>query len=142
MASIIVTQGLRESARLTAGTGGTAYNAMAWDNATGAGNTFLAAHTKLNDRAGATAFQANAEDSGFPSTTGAGVTPVVNTFQSTLLSTQFNGNTIGRVSLHNVAAGSVSLSSATLMCGIDTQSIAKDNTFSLITVLSITYSSV
>ena len=139
MASIIGNQGLQVSGDRTAGINGppAAYQAMAWDNATGAGNSFLAAHTKLNDRAGATLFTASGMDATFPSRASQTVS-----YQGTIPVGTFNGNTIGRVSIHNIASGSVSLSSATLCVGIDQQSIAKTADFALSTKTDILYTSV
>jgi hypothetical protein len=139
MAGIIVNQGLQVAGDRVAGINGppTAYTSMAWDNATGAGNTFLAAHTKLNDRAGATSVTASAMDATFPSR----ATQVVS-YQGTIAAGTYNGTTIGRVSIHNIAAGSVTVSSATLCVGIDQQSIAKTADFALTTLVNITYTSV
>lgn len=139
MAAIIVNQGLQVAGDRIAGINGppAAYQSMAWDNATGAGNTFLAAHTKLNDRAGATTVTASAMDATFPSRSGQVVS-----YQATIPAGTYNGTTIGRVSIHNIAAASVSLSSTTLCVGIDQQSILKSADFALTTLIQVTHTSV
>lgn len=136
MAAKIVNSGLQNSAKLTFNiAGGTAVQSMAWDTGTGAGNAFAAADTKLNDH-GAVTVTAAAFDATYPSLSSQTVT-----CQGTLGTGTFNGNTIGRVSLHSTASGSVTSSSTGLYGGIDQQSIAKTSDFSLVTQLTITFTS-
>lgn len=137
MANLIVNQGLQIIGDRAANIGGppAAIQAMGVDDATGAGNSFLAAHTKLNDRAGATQVSAKAMDATFPSRSGQVVT-----FQSTWGTGDANF-TIGRISLHNVAFGSVTISSTNLVGGIDQQSLTKTSDFSLTISAKITFTS-
>lgn len=144
MSSIIVNQGLQVAGDRIAGINGppAAYQSMAWDTGTGAGNTFLAAHTKINDRT-ATLIVASAMDATFPSRL-SGALPASQTvsYQGTIAAGTGNGNTVGRISVHNIAAGSVTASSATLCVGIDQQSIAKTADFALTTRVDVLYTSV
>lgn len=136
MAHLIVSQGLQNSAKETFNiAGGAQVQSMAWDTGTGAGNAFAAGDTALNAH-GAVTVIAQAFDATFPSIAAQTVT-----CQSTLAAGSFNGNTIGRVSLHTAAAGSVTSSSTTLYGGIDQQSIAKTADFSLVTSVTIAFTS-
>lgn len=129
--------GLQRGLDLLSGINGppAALQSMSVDNATGSGNAFAAANTKLNDAAGATSFSAKAFDATFPSRSGQ-----VTTFQSTFGTSDANF-TIGRIALHGTAAGSVSLSSTGLYGGVDQQSLTKTSSFTLIIQLNITASS-
>lgn len=139
MAGIIVNRGLQVAGDRVAGIGGppAAYKAIAWDDAAGAANSFLAAHTKLNDRAGATQLFAADPDATFPSRNAQTVS-----YRSTIPAASFNGVTIGRVSLHNADAVAVTLASATLVAGVDQQSILKNADFALSTQIDVLYTSV
>lgn len=53
----------------------------------------------------------------------------------------FNGNTIRRFAIHNIAAASVTGTSATVEIGVDGQGIVKDATFSLTVTIFVTYAS-
>jgi hypothetical protein len=108
---------------------------MAWDTGTGAGFAFTATDTKLNDH-GAVTVIAKGYDATFPSLSGQVVT-----VQGTLATGDFNGNTIGRVSNHYLASGSVTSSTVSLYGGSDQQSIAKNSGFSLVTQQTITFTS-
>lgn len=137
MSNLVCDQGLQNSGKVTSTiAGGLSVLSMAWDNATGTANSFISTHTKLNDRAAATSVQAASFDATFPSISAQTVT-----HQARMSTAQFNGSTVGRISLHNVASGSVTVSSTSLHGGVDTQSIAKDSTFVLITQIAITYTS-
>jgi hypothetical protein len=132
MASITVNQGLQmigDRASGVAGAGAAAVSMAVDDSATAfaAGTTTLASPTNL---------QANAFDS-TPTRSGQTVTHLM-----TLTTGQFNTFTVKRVSLHNVAAGSVTGTSTSLIAGIDGLSLTKQSTFSLKLTVQITYTSV
>ena len=136
MAHLVVNQGLQNSAKETYNiAGGNQVQSMAWDTGTGAGNAFAAGDTALNAHNAVTVV-AQAFDATFPSLSAQTVTT-----QSTLATGTFNGNTIGRVSLHLAAFGSVTQSSTTLYGGIDQQSIAKTSDFSLQTQITCAFTS-
>lgn len=136
MAHLIVNQGLQNSAKETFGiAGGAQVQSMAWDTGTTGTNAFAAGDTALNAHAAVTVI-AKAFDATFPSLSGQVVT-----CQATLATSDFNTNTIGRVSLHLAASGSVSSSSTTLYGGIDQQSIVKTSDFALVTQVTVTFAS-
>jgi hypothetical protein len=136
MAHLIVNQGLQNSAKESFNiAGGVQIQSMAWDTGTGAGEAFAAGDTALNAH-GAVTVIAKAFDATFPSISGQVVT-----VQATLATTDFNGNTIGRISIHTAAFGSVTSSSTTLYGGVDQQSIAKTSDFSLVSQLTDTFTS-
>ena len=136
MAHLIVSNGLQASAKETFNiSGGAQVQSMAWDTGTGAGEAFTASDTALNAH-GAVTVIAKAFDSTFPSLAAQTVT-----CQGTLATGDFNGNTIGRVSLHTTAFGSVTSSTTGLYGGIDQQSIAKTSDFSLVTQVTIAFTS-
>lgn len=134
MASLLTNSGLEMSGKWIAGiAGSTRIQSMAWDNATGAGGAFAAAHDQLLD-GGATTSTAAAT-----SATTVGSQTI--RYEGTLTTAAFNGNTIGRVSLHFLAAASVTTATTALYGGVDQQTIAKTSEFSLVTLLDVTYSS-
>ncbi len=61
---------------------------------------------------------------------------------ATLAVGSFNTFTIRRVSLHNLAFGSVTDASASLCAGIDGLSIRKDSTFSLAINVDVAYTTI
>lgn len=136
MASLIVNQGLQRLAINGSQASGFSSSrfiqTMAVDDATGA---FAAAHTKLNDAAGFT----QEFDAAFDATpTMSGQTVI----HKMTIPTGSGNFTIRRVSLHDNAAASVDGTSATLVGGVDGQSIAKTSDFSLLIELRVTFSSV
>lgn len=136
MAGKVVNLGLQNSAKQTFGiAGGVAVQSMAWDTGVGAPFAFLAADTKLNDH-GAVTVIAKAFDATFPSLAVQTVTG-----QGTLATGDFNGNTIGRISFHTTAFGSVTSSSTGLFGGVDQLSIAKTSDFSLVSQVTDAFTS-
>jgi hypothetical protein len=129
MANLIVNQGIGfDLDRLAAINGPpAAVQSMAVDD----GNPFTATDTKLNDQA-ATQVAAVGMDASFPSRAAS-----VLSFQGTF-ATGVGNFTIKRISLHNIASGSVTLSSTTLYGGVDTQSITKTSAFSLTVKINVT----
>jgi hypothetical protein len=137
VASLIVNTGLQaigELASLTTPTFGQ-IRSMAVDNATASTSAFAATMSKLNDAAAATTFAATSF-SPTPSRASQTISHVA------VFATSQANFTIGRLSLHNVANGSVSISSTTLVSGVDQQSITKTTDFTLTPTLRITYTSV
>lgn len=134
MASLLTNPGLEKSgARIAGIAGSTHVQSMAWDNATGAGGAFTATMSKLSD-GGATTSTAAA-------TTATTVGAQTIRYEATLTTAAFNGNNIGRISLHFQTAASVTTATTFLYGGIDQQTIAKTSEFSLQTLLDITYTS-
>lgn len=119
--------------RIAGMAGTTSIQSMVWDNATGAGGAFTATMTKLSD-GGATTSTAAA-------TTATTVAGQIIQYDGTLTTAAFNGNNIGRISLHFLAPASVTTATTQLYGGIDQQHIQKTSEFYLITQLQITYSS-
>jgi hypothetical protein len=137
VASLIVNQGLQtigERASLVSPTFGQ-IQSMAVDNATASTSAFAATHSKLNDAAAATTLAATS----FSPTPSRATQTVSHIAVFTTAQANFQ---IGRLSLHNVANGSVSISSTTLVSGVDQQSITKTTDFTLTPTLRITYTSV
>ena len=104
---------------------------MAVDNATAATSSFLATHTALSNAAAATTIATQS----FSATTSSAQT--VQHFS--LYGTAAANFQIGRVSLHNSATPT--LSSASLIGGIDQQSLTKTTDFTLQIEVDIAYSS-
>lgn len=141
MAAIIVNRGLLRIGQQASES--TNYNAarniqtMSVDIGTTA---FGAAHTKLNDSADVT------ENSGTtyfdkvldatPTESGQTITHIMT------LATSEGNFTIKRIALHDDAAANVNASSATLVGGVDGQTLAKTSDFSLAITLKLTYTSV
>lgn len=133
MASLLTNPGLEKSGMRIAGLGTTHIQAMTWDNATGAGGAFTATASKLSDGGATTSTSAT--------TTATTVGTQTIQYDGTLTTAAFNGNNIGRISLHFLPAASVTTATTMLYGGIDQQTIAKTPEFSLVTQLQITYSS-
>lgn len=105
------------------------------DGGTAATNSFLATHTALSN-GGATLTNA----ASFASQSFSATTSSAQTVQHvSLYATNVANFTIGRVALHNSATPT--LSSASLIGGIDQQSLAKTTDFSLQIEVDITYTS-
>ena len=94
---------------------------------------FLATDTALNSSRAPTVVSAVSFDS-VPTRTAQTITA-----QSTFGTGLFNGHTVGGIGVHNIAGGSVTLSSNTLFAGIAGQSIAKTNQFSLTVIVACLY---
>lgn len=110
-----------------------AIQTMAVDNGTAASNSFLATHTALSN-GGATI-------NSIATQTFSSVTSSAQTIQHVALYATGAANfTIGRVSLHNSATPT--LSSASLIGGIDQQSLLKTSDFTLQIQVSIAYTNV
>jgi hypothetical protein len=100
---------------------------------------FAAGHTKLNDSADVTEAATSYFDQALDAT------PTESGQTITHVSTIGTGNgnfTIRRIALHDNTAANVTASSATLVAGIDGQSIAKTSDFSLEITFKLTYTSV
>jgi hypothetical protein len=114
---------------------------MALDNGTAASNSFLATHTALSN-GGATI-------NSIASNTFSTITTSAQTVQHfSLFATNVANFQIGRVSLHNRSGTNastnttaVTLSTATLVGGIDQQSLTKTTDFTLQVEVDITYTS-
>lgn len=90
-------------------------------------SNFAAADTALNTSRGTVT---NVLGKSFASTPTRSAQTV--TFTSTLATTDFNGNTVKGISLHNITGASVTASSTSLVAAIAVnQSIAKNSNFSL-----------
>lgn len=94
----------------------------------------------------ATAFTAASTNLGSPTTLISKATTNTRTgnvakYVGVLGTGDFNGVTIRRFALHNIAAGSVTGTSATVELGVDGQGIVKGSTFSLTVTLFVTYQS-
>jgi hypothetical protein len=137
MARLIVNQGLQvigQRASFSAGAPAL-IQAMCVDGGTAATNSFLATHTALSN-GGATLTNTNS----FASTSFSATTSSAQTIQHfSLYGTGTANFTIGRVSLHNSATPT--LSSASLIGGIDQQSLLKTTDFSLQIEVDILYTS-
>lgn len=132
MASLLTVPGLEKSgARIAGIAGSTHVQSMAWDNATGAANAFTTGQSLLT---GATTSTAAA-------TTATTIGAATIRYTGTLTTAAFNGNNIGRISLHFQAAASVTTATTFLYGGIDQQHIQKTSEFSLVTILDIAYTS-
>lgn len=126
--AIIVDQGLQiigERASFVTPAG--RIQSMAVDDKTG---TIGSTDTTLGSP---TNLQANAFD-GDPTRSAQTITHVM-----TVTSGQFNTFTVKRITLHNVASGSVSGTSASLVGGVDSQTFIKQSTFSLVFTVKISY---
>lgn len=102
---------------------------MAWDNGA---SGFAAGHDQLNDAA----TPSSEYDQAFDATPTIAAQTV--TAQSTIPTGQGNF-TITRISIHDDAAANVSVSSTTLVSGVDGQSLGKTSDFTLRTDLSHQY---
>lgn len=134
MARLMVNQGLQVIGQRASNINGppAAIQTMALDNGTAATNSFLATHTALSN-GGATI-------NSIATQTFSSVTSSAQTVQHVALYGTAAGNfQIGRVSLHNSATPT--LSSASLIGGIDQQSLTKTTDFTLQIQVNITYTS-
>lgn len=140
MASIVVSNGLQrigvQSSQAT-GTGVT-YSAtrhiqvMSVDDGTVA---FAAGHTALNSGGAIT----NEYDQAFDSTP----TRTNQTITHIMTIGTGNGNfTIKRIAMHDNVVGSVDATTATLVCGVDGQTLGKTSDFTLAITLNLLYTSV
>lgn len=143
MAGLVVNQGLQRIATNASNVGvapATALSGQRWlqtmavDDATGA---FAAANTKLNDGAGFTQAFDQALDA---ATTIASQT--VSHVMTLAAGAGAQNFTIKRISLHDNVPGSVDGTTATLVCGVDAQTLAKTVDFALKITLKLTYTSV
>lgn len=130
MASLIVNRGLQMIGNRASGLTGANSSAMVTMVVDSKAVAFVAGDTTI----AASTFRAKAFDA-TPTRTNQTVSHV-----TTYTSTQANF-TIRRVSLHNSAAASVSSNSASLIGGVDNQSLAKTTSFSLEITLQLTYTS-
>lgn len=133
MARLITNQGLQVIGQRASNINGppAQIQTMALDNDTAATGSFLATHTALSNRAGATTIATQTFSS---------VTSSAQTVQHfSLFATNVANFQIGRVSLHNSAAPT--LSSASLIGGIDQQSLTKTTDFTLQIEVDISYTS-
>lgn len=135
MGNRITQLGLEHTARRISGlVPSTFIQTMMWDNATGAANAITAAHQAANSP-GAIVALWNATTNTIST---ASATPVVS-YIGTLTTAQFNGNTIGRITLHLAATAAVTTASTFLYGGIDQQTIAKTSEYSLVTQIDVTH---
>jgi hypothetical protein len=136
MAAIICNRGLLRIGQQASES--TNYNAarniqtMAVDDASEA---FLAADTKMDDGTGFTQ-EFDAVFDATPTESGQTITHVMT------IPTGSGNFTIKRISLHDDTAGNVTSSSATLVGGVDGQSITKTSDFTLQITLKLAYTSV
>jgi len=135
MASLIVNQGLQRiginASQAVGFAAGRFIQTMSVDDATGA---FAAANTKLDDGAGFT--------QEFDAVLDATPTIAAQTVSHVMTVPTGSGNfTISRIALHDDTAANVNSASATLVGGVDGQSLTKNNSFSLTITLKITYTS-
>lgn len=135
MARLVVNQGLQVIGQRASAFGGppAAITSMAVDNGTAASNSFLATHTALSN-GGATI-------NSIATQLFSALTTSAQTVQHfSLYGTAAANFQIGRVSLHNSIAPT--LSTASLIGGIDQQSLTKTTDFTLQIEVDITYTSV
>lgn len=138
MASRVVLQGLQRigitASQATGFAAARFIQCMTTDDATGA---FAAGNTKLNDGAGFT--QSHAESFDGSPTRSAEVISHVST-----LETVDSNFTIRRIALHDDTAANVGTAgtSATLVAGVDGQTIAKTTDFTLAITLKLSYTNV
>jgi len=142
MANVNFTQGLKMVGDRASGVSGAAaaIAGMSVDDDDASGGTahtgFLAADTTL--RNGGTAgptLQGNALDS--TPTGGSAASPYVTSHLMTLTTSQFNGQNVNRIALHNTNAPTATTTS--VMFGIDGLALAKASSFSLITTFKLSY---
>lgn len=131
MASLIVNRGLQVIGGRASNTADAfaAIQSMAVDDGTSA---FAAGHTALNATTTPSNFVA-ADFDATPTRSGQVVSHAV-----TFATTEANF-AIKRISLHNAAAASVSVSSTTLVGGIDNQSLTKTSDFTLTLTVELSY---
>lgn len=132
MASIVVNRGLQVIGKRASGiTGGSPTTSAIVAMVVDSGSTgFVAGQTTI----GASTFDANAFDS----------TPTRTNQTVSHVATYGTGDanfTIRRVSLHNLAAGSITANTSSLIGGVDGQSLTKTTSFSLEITLNLTYTS-
>lgn len=128
----IVNRGLQVTGGITFATadGFAAVQTMAVDNDTT--HAWAATDTAINTSRTAASFAAQAFDA-TPTRSGQTIS------MTTTFGTGTANFTIGGISLHNAAAGSVSLVSVTLYGGISQQSIQKTVSFSLAITIKVTF---
>lgn len=138
MASLITNFGLQVEADRLAGINGppAAVLSMAVDDKATA---FAAADTDLAG-ASAPSNPTNIYAFGFDATYPSRASQTV-TYRGTI-ATGSGNFTIRRVSLHNIASGSVTATSDTLVAGVDGQALTKTSSFALTPQLKITHTSV
>ena len=134
MARLVVNAGLQVIGQRASNINGppAAIQTMALDNDTAATGSFLATHTALSNRAGATTIATQ--------TFSLAQSSAQTVQHFSLYGTAAANFQIGRVSLHNSATPT--LSSASLIGGIDQQSLTKTTDFTLQIEVDITYSSI
>lgn len=130
MASLVVNQGLQIIGQRASNVNGPPGEiiAIALDGGTAVSNSFLATHTALSDGYGGTSFATLAAT---PGTSAQTVSHIIN------FGTNLANFTIGRISLHN--SNVPTLSSASLVCGIDQQSIVKTSNYVMQVEVDLTY---
>lgn len=121
----VVNQGLQTLLKLGFGiTGATTIQSLSVDNST---SNFSATDTSLSSSRTGVTTVLGVNFNATPTISAQSVT-----FTATLSTSQYNGDTISGIAIHNVPGSSVTATSTSLIAGIAVnQSIAKNNTFSL-----------